>query len=241
MAIVGNVQIGVVQFGAALLIVGISVAAVLVARRWAPARARWYVIGGAAWAVAVLLKVVLGAAVFGAIYLALGREATGWEEALASGALTGATETLLVWAGLRLLRADLQSADGLGFGGGFALAENTTVCVLLALEGVVVAAGMDTEIAREAAVAGVVGLAAFTLERVAALAVHVWSGMLLVDAVVRRRRAPLLWALLLKATIDAVPESSSGSIATGFYIAIGLGAALGAAAWLRSQDHSTSV
>ena len=123
--------------------------------------------------------------------------------------------------------------SALAFGTSFGAVEGVVLAVPIALAGAaaITALGFLEPTDAKALVdevSDVVRPLTFALERLAALAVHVYAGALVVQSVSQRRQGPFWGSFLLKSAVDAIPaEGIAQPVLEGVYVAFGVVSVLG--------------
>ena len=184
--------------------------------------------------VGVALKVVAAVAVFGALRIHFGDLLPWFVVIPATGLLTGVFEggTSLLFVLLSSLRRGSWNS-ALAFGTSFGAVEGVVLAVPVALAGGVALVGLGAMEPADAKVlvdqvSDVVRPFTFTLERFAALAVHVYAGALVVQSVRQRRQGPFWLSFFLKTAIDALPaETLTAPILESAYVFFGIISLLG--------------
>jgi uncharacterized membrane protein YhfC len=223
-----------IWLSAGLFVVLVSVGACVLVHRRRPTSLADYLLGSGAWVVGVALKVLAAVAVFGALRRMLGNELPWFLVVPVTGLLTGIFEcgtSALVVRLSPLRRGGWNSA--LAFGTSFGAVEGVVLAVPFALAGAAAITALGYLEPTDAKalvdeVSDVVRPLTFALERLAALAVHVFAGALVVQSVSKRRPGLFWWSFLLKSAVDALPEEGIPQpVLEGAYVAFGVVSVLG--------------
>jgi hypothetical protein len=186
-------------FAAAKLMILVAVASVVFWRRRTGAWWRWFWVGAAVWAVAVVVKFAIAIPLNGPLYNGLKTILPCWTYFTAimiyGGVMTGVTEILFTLLAARLYRQMTFSADraiAVGIGAGAVEA-----IVLAFITAAATASGGAKVMTWGTAMAPVV-------ERVIAILCHTASRSLVLMSVFKKRRAIFWYGFLLLSGLDAV-------------------------------------